>query len=129
VAIIDHGQIVAEGTPAELKRAISGEVVTVGLVGPNGQPSAAAGAVPPAGDQSGGVTVTATEVLDKEPYVRKVETHDGLLRLYVEHGATAVPQVMRALEGAQLTPDSIEVHRPSLDDVFLAKTGRSLREE
>jgi ABC-2 type transport system ATP-binding protein len=108
VAIIDHGLIVAEGTPGELKREISGEVVTVGM--PD-DPSAAA------------------EVLDTESYVRKLETRDSELRLYVDQGATAVPQIMRTLEGARISPDSIEVHRPSLDDVFLAKTGRSLREE
>jgi ABC-2 type transport system ATP-binding protein len=46
----------------------------------------------------------------------------------VDDGATAVPKIMRALDGAGLILDSIEVHRPSLDDVFLAKTGRSLRD-
>src|SRR5690606_23795781 len=106
VAIIDHGQIVAEGTPVDLKREISGEVVTVGL-----QP-----------DTAGGVAAAA-EVLDSQPFVRKLETIDGDLRLYVEHGATAVPQVMRALEGADIPLASVEGHRPSLDDVFLAKTG------
>ena len=50
------------------------------------------------------------------------------LRLYVDHGATAIPQILRALDGAGLELESIELHRPSLDDVFLAKTGRSLRE-
>jgi ABC-2 type transport system ATP-binding protein len=112
VAIIDHGQIVAEGTPDTLKREISGEVVTVGL-----RP-----------DAVGGVSAAA-EVLDTAPFVHKLETVDGDLRLYVDHGATAVPQVMRTLDGAQIPLESIEVHRPSLDDVFLAKTGRSLREE
>jgi ABC-2 type transport system ATP-binding protein len=108
VAIIDYGEIVAEGTPAALKREISGDVVTVGM---QGNPA------------------TAAEVLDTQPYVNKLETLDGGLRLYVDHGATAVPQVMRTLEGARIALESIEVHRPSLDDVFLAKTGRSLREE
>ena len=68
-------------------------------------------------------------MLDSQPYVRKLETEDGALRLYVDHGGTAVPQIMRAIDGADLGLESIEVHRPSLDDVFLAKTGRSLREE
>jgi len=108
IGIIDHGEIVAEGTPAELKREISGEVVTVELDGD---------------------VAAAAEVLDTEPYVRRLEKHDGTLRLFVEHGATAVPQVMRRLDAAQLPLRSVEVHRPSLDDVFLAKTGRSLREE
>lgn len=108
IAIIDHGQIVAVGTPTALKREISGEVVTVGLDG-----DAAA----------------AAKALEGEPYVRQLETHDTGLRLYVDNGATAVPQVMRRLDGARLPLKSVEVHRPSLDDVFLAKTGRSLREE
>ena len=108
IAIIDHGQIVAEGTPADLKRDISGDVVLVNLRARS---------------------ATAAKVLDAQPYVRKLETDDGGLRLYVDHGGTAVPQIMRALDGADLGLESIEVHRPSLDDVFLAKTGRSLREE
>jgi ABC-2 type transport system ATP-binding protein len=112
VAIIDYGQIVAEGTPGELKREISGEVVTVGL--------------PTEVQHDLGA---AAEVLDAAPYVRKLETVDSNLRLYVDHGATAVPQIMRTLDGAKIPLDSIEVHRPSLDDVFLAKTGRSLRED
>jgi ABC-2 type transport system ATP-binding protein len=109
IAIIDYGQIVAEGTPAELKREISGELVTVGMG--DGDPAAAAG------------------VLDAQPYVHRLERTDEGIRLNVDVGATAMPQIMRALSDAGLQLDSIELHRPSLDDVFLAKTGRSLREE
>ncbi|MFU8870683.1 ATP-binding cassette domain-containing protein [Micromonospora sp. SL4-19] len=109
IAIMDHGEVVAEGTPAELKREISGEVVLVGL-------DAAA-------------TPRAAELLDTEAYVNKLETaEEGGLRLYVDEGATAIPQVLRRLDGAGLDLRSIELHRPSLDDVFLTKTGRSLRE-
>jgi len=107
VAIIDHGLIVAEGTPDELKREVSGDVVTVGL---------------------NGATPEAAELLDTQAYVRKLETHDEGVRLYVDSGATAIPQILRTLDGAGLGLTSIELHRPSLDDVFLAKTGRSLRE-
>jgi ABC-2 type transport system ATP-binding protein len=57
-----------------------------------------------------------------------VEVLEDGLRLYVESGATAIPQVLRVLEGAGLEMEAIELHRPSLDDVFLTKTGRSLRE-
>ncbi|MGC5018544.1 ATP-binding cassette domain-containing protein [Micromonospora sp. DT47] len=109
IAIMDNGEVVAEGTPAELKREISGDVVLVGL----------------------GVATTAqaAQVLDGEPYVNKLETADeGGLRLYVDEGATAIPQILRRLDHAGLALTSIELHRPSLDDVFLTKTGRSLRE-
>ncbi len=109
LAIMDHGQVVAEGTPAELKREISGDILVVGL-GP--------GALEP-----------ATALLRHEPYVNRFEpTEDGSLRLFVDDGATAIPHVMRAVDGANLVMTTVELHRPSLDDVFLTKTGRSLRE-
>ncbi|MGC4786549.1 ATP-binding cassette domain-containing protein [Micromonospora sp. DT178] len=109
IAIMDHGEVVAEGTPTELKREISGDVVLVGL-------DAAA-------------TPQAAQLLDGEPYVNKLETvEEGGLRLYVDEGATAIPQILRRVDTAGLGLNSIELHRPSLDDVFLTKTGRSLRE-
>ena len=108
IAIMDNGLIVAEGTPEELKREISGDVVTVGL---------------------NGSTPEAANLLDGESYVHKIETVDGgILRLYVDQGATAIPLILRTLDGAGVKLGSIELHRPSLDDVFLEKTGRSLRE-
>jgi ABC-2 type transport system ATP-binding protein len=76
-----------------------------------------------------GATAGATEALDTQPYVNKLETPDeGGLRLYVDEGATAIPQILRTLDSAGVTLSSIELHRPSLDDVFLTKTGRTLRE-
>ncbi|SCE74573.1 ATP-binding cassette domain-containing protein [Micromonospora mirobrigensis] len=109
IAIMDNGEVVAEGTPADLKREISGDVVLVGL------------------DLS--ATPQAAELLDTEEYVNKLETADGGgLRLFVDDGATAIPQILRRLDHAGLDLRSIELHRPSLDDVFLTKTGRSLRE-
>jgi ABC-2 type transport system ATP-binding protein len=108
VAIIDHGQIVAEGTPSELKREVSGDVVTVGL---------------------NGATADAAQVLGSQDYVNKLETLDsGGVRLFVDEGAVAIPSVLRSLDAAGINLTSIELHRPSLDDVFLTKTGRSLRE-
>jgi ABC-2 type transport system ATP-binding protein len=107
VAIIDHGEVVAEGTPEDLKREITGDVVSVGLNGASG---------------------AAADVLNRQSFVRKLETLDDGLRLYVDSGATAIPLIMRTLDGAGLTLGSIELHRPSLDDVFLTKTGRSLRD-
>ncbi|MFD0568185.1 DUF4162 domain-containing protein [Kitasatospora gansuensis] len=51
---------------------------------------------------------------------------DGGLRLYVRDGAAAIPQLLRTLDGAGVVPTTIQLQRPSLDDVFLARTGRSL---
>jgi ABC-2 type transport system ATP-binding protein len=109
IAIMDYGQVVAEGTPDELKREISGDVVTVGI--DSGSPAEAA------------------KLLDGSAFITKLETPDeGGLRLFVDDGATAIPQILRVLDGAGMRMASIELHRPSLDDVFLTKTGRSLRE-
>jgi len=110
IAIMDNGEVVAEGTPAALKREISHDVITVGL---------------------NGATTEAAAVLDSAVFVarlEKLDSGDGL-RLFVDDGATAMPQVLRELERNGVTLKSIELHRPSLDDVFLTKTGRSLREK
>jgi ABC-2 type transport system ATP-binding protein len=107
VAIIDHGTVVAEGTPDELKREITGDVVSVGL---------------------NGATAAAADILNGQSYVRRLETIEDGVRLYVDSGATAIPLILRTLDGAGLDLGSIELHRPSLDDVFLTKTGRSLRD-
>jgi ABC-2 type transport system ATP-binding protein len=107
VAIIDYGEIVAEGTPDELKREVAGDVVRLGV---------------------NGSAAKAEALLSGEAYVRKTELADEQLRLYVDDGASAIPQILRLLDGAGMPLGSIELHRPSLDDVFLAKTGRSLRE-
>jgi ABC-2 type transport system ATP-binding protein len=111
IAIMDYGQLVAEGTPDELKREIAGDVVTVGF------------------GEKPDLTPEAAQLLDSQPYVTKLETiESGGLRLYVDAGAVAMPQILRALDSAGVELASIELHRPSLDDVFLTKTGRSLRE-
>jgi ABC-2 type transport system ATP-binding protein len=54
---------------------------------------------------------------------------EELIRLYVDQGDSAVPQLIRLLDGADLRPRTLTLARPSLDDVFLRQTGRSLREE
>jgi ABC-2 type transport system ATP-binding protein len=108
IAIIDGGGIVAEGTPTALKREIAGEVVTVGV---SGDADKAAG------------------VLGERECVRSAEVRDdGMVRLSVDAGETAIPQIMRALADVGIEPATIELHRPTLDDVFLTRTGRSLRE-
>jgi ABC-2 type transport system ATP-binding protein len=108
IAIIDHGEIVAEGTPDELKREIAGDVLAVAF---------------------NGSAQRAADLLAAEPYVRELEIRDdGGLRLHVDAGATAIPLILRALDGSGMELGGIEIHRPSLDDVFLTKTGRSLRE-
>jgi ABC-2 type transport system ATP-binding protein len=108
LAIIDHGLIVAEGTADELKRQVAGDVVTLGIDG----------------DQD-----RVLETVRSQSFVREASAEDGLIRLYVDHGDSAVPELIRALDSAGLRAQTLTLARPSLDDVFLRQTGRSLREE
>jgi ABC-2 type transport system ATP-binding protein len=107
VAIIDYGKIVAEGTPEELKRAVAGDVVTLSV----------------AGDQQ-----RAFDVVKHQPFVRDAKLENGSVLLYVDRGEVAMPDILRLLDGSGLQLVTIGLHRPSLDDVFLRQTGRSLRE-
>ena len=107
IAIIDYGKIVAEGTPEELKRAVAGDVVTMSV----------------AGDQQ-----RALDLLKDEPFVRESRLEEGSILLYVDRGEVAMPAILRLLDTAGLQLMTIGLHRPSLDDVFLRQTGRSLRE-
>ena len=115
ISIIDAGLIVAEGTPSALKREISGDVVVVDLAAAD-----TAGAPEPA------TILDASKILAEQPYVHSCETIEHTLRLYVDSAATAIPQVILALSNKGIEPGAIETRRPSLDDVFLAKTGRTL---
>src|SRR4030088_2608148 len=107
IAIIDYGKNVAEGTPEELKRAVAGDVVTLSV---EGEPQ------------------RALDLLKDQPYVREASLEDGSLRLYVDRGEVAMPAILRQLDASGMQLLTIGLHRPSLDDVFLRKTGRSLRE-
>jgi ABC-2 type transport system ATP-binding protein len=108
LAIIDHGRIVAEGTSDELKRAVAGDVVTIGV---------------------NGSAELVARLLEKQPFVREAGHADGVVRLYVDDGEASLPLVLRLLDGQGLAPQTLALHRPSLDDVFLRQTGRSLRDE
>jgi ABC-2 type transport system ATP-binding protein len=110
LAIIDHGRIVAEGTSDQLKQKVAGDVVTIAV------------------DGAGASVLTLVESM---PFVREAsyDAESGLVRLYVDRGETAVPHLLRGLDGAGFAPTSIALNKPSLDDVFLRQTGRSLREE
>ena len=110
LAIIDHGKIVARGTPQELKQQISGDIVTIGMKKDR---------------HSDAISVFKKE----DAIIREIITGEENLRLYVEKGESALPQILRLLDQAKIELDTIQLSMPSLDDVFLKKTGRLLREE
>ncbi|WP_218003359.1 ATP-binding cassette domain-containing protein [Nocardia concava] len=115
ILVMDHGTIVAEGTPDELKRRISGDVISLEI------DSASADLA----------LEIASEVLELRSKLRTDESGragTSLVHLTVEHGDAAVVPLLRALGDKGITPGALTVKRPSLDDVFLTLTGRSLRE-
>ena len=121
--IMDHGQIVAEGTPRALKQQVAGDAIVISLR-QGGQDSEQDASHP-----AGHAADKATPLLRAEPYVRELTAEDGQVRLYVDDGGTALPQLIRLLDGNGIAIRSISMSEPTLDDVFLRQTGRSLRDE
>jgi ABC-2 type transport system ATP-binding protein len=111
VGIIDDGRIVAEGTPESLKQQIAGDVITFGLKSSNGSHQ------------------KIQLLFRQQPFVREVHPDGDQIQLYVERGEENLPTLLRLLDDAGLTVQRVALARPTLDDVFLRKTGRSLREE
>jgi ABC-2 type transport system ATP-binding protein len=108
--IMDHGQVVAQGTPRALKQQVAGDAILISLRG---------------GDH---VAERAAPLLRSEPYVRELTADDAHIRLYADDGGAALPQVIRVLDQAGIGISSMSMSEPTLDDVFLRQTGRSLRD-
>jgi ABC-2 type transport system ATP-binding protein len=109
ILVIDHGAIVASGTPDELKSQVGGDVLTVTVQRP---------------DQVAEVTRLVGELPGAEP----PQVLEDRVVGRVAHGAAALVELVRRLDRAEITVSGIESRRPSLDDVFLGLTGRSLRD-
>jgi ABC-2 type transport system ATP-binding protein len=105
VGIIDHGHIVAEGTPAQLKAQI-GRPTVEAVPADGATPEAIARILAQFGEPTGGSV--------KGVAVR------------LEHGVEDLAGIVRALDAEGIKLENLALHAPSLDDVFLAKTGRSL---
>ncbi|HXS47386.1 MAG TPA: ATP-binding cassette domain-containing protein [Solirubrobacterales bacterium] len=106
VGIIDHGRIVAEGTPAELKAEIGRPTVEAVPRDPADQERVAE-VLSPFGEKTGATRRTGASVR-------------------LEGGESQLADVVRALDAEAIAIEQLQLHAPSLDDVFLAKTGRSL---
>ncbi|HEY4270069.1 MAG TPA: ATP-binding cassette domain-containing protein [Galbitalea sp.] len=110
ILVIDHGVIVASDTPDALKRQVAGDLVELVL--------ASEADVTVAAEQLGRISTGASADID------------GLLvSTRVTDAGAELPGLLRALDTAGVALAAIEVRRPTLDDVFLTMTGRSLREE
>lgn len=110
LAIMDHGKVVAQGTSRELKQQIAGDSVLFSF-------------------KNDGANINkAMQLFKKQPYVREAAIEGEYLRLYVKDGAEALPELLRLLDKENIAVKTMALSEPTLDDVFLRKTGRSLRD-
>ncbi len=107
VAILDHGRIVALDSPGALKNAVGGDVISF---------------------RASDNEIASRLLLEK----RKLQTRGGpesQLIVEVEKGDKFIPELVSLLSGAGLQVQSVGLHRPTLEDVFIKLTGRAIREE
>ena len=107
IAIIDRGKIIALGTGKELKESLGGDVITVECERPAALISAVKGL----------------------RWVKGVKQHNGKVTLSVDSGEKRVPALMGIGEKGRAGVKSVTLSKPTLDDVFLHYTGRTIREE
>jgi ABC-2 type transport system ATP-binding protein len=104
VAIISDGKIVGEGTPASMKAEVGKPRLEIGVA--EGSPE------------------RCTEVLAR--FGEPLPARDGFLVVELAEGAAAIAPVVRALDEAGILVESLDLHEPTLDDVFVEKTGHRL---
>ena len=108
IVVIDHGQVIAEGTSSELKATLGSTIVEVGF------------ADDAAAQRAQGILCRIGNC--------ETEAISHIVALKVDDGAKVVLDVVRALDQAGLEPETLNVREPTLDDVFLSITGHAAEE-
>jgi len=109
VAIIDHGRIIAIGSPAELKKQIPGkDIISLELEK---------------------VSEELVVLVQKLEFVHTVAVEENLLRIGVDNGAQNLLELLDAVKSAGGRVSSTAIHEQSLDDVFIYHTGKAIRDE
>ena len=106
LAIVDHGKVVALGTPHELKRKASGGDIVEA--------------------EFSGLPDIAWKALEKADFVLEIKRRDSTLTILVKNGAEAVPKIVELVDANGGKVRTITLREPTLNDVFLYFTGRSL---
>ena len=109
IAVIDHGRVIAEGTPRELKLQVGGERLEITLCD-SGRGAAAASALEGIGDG-------------------RPEVLDGVVRVPLRERSGAITAAVRRLDEASVAIDDIVLREPTLDDVFLQLTGHHVEQD
>ncbi|HSM44323.1 MAG TPA: ATP-binding cassette domain-containing protein [Acidimicrobiia bacterium] len=110
ILVIDDGAIVSRGTPDELKRSIRGDSVSLTFPHPDD-------------------AVAVAEIASRLEGATEPAIEGSEVRFNVPDGASVLPGLLRGMVDGDIELTGVEVHRPTLDDVFLTLTGRSLRED
>jgi ABC-2 type transport system ATP-binding protein len=106
IAIIDHGKIIVVGTPEDLKHSLGGDVITLGIK----------------------EDVDVTELIGEVEHVKDVKKEDGTYRIKAEEGEVTAPLIIEALRKKGYTVTKLLLTEPTLNEVYLEFTGRSLRD-
>lgn len=106
IAIIDHGKIIALGSPKSLKDGIGGDVVTI------------------QSPDTEAIMKTLTET-----WVGRMEQHNGEVTISLNNAEEHISKIVTLLTGKQISIISISIHKPTLEDVFLSFTGKTIREQ
>jgi len=109
VGIMDHGRLIALGTPSRLKDDLGGDVITIRVDGGD------AGPVVP--------------ILEDQDWVTAVHNREGLADITLSNGEGHIPRILRLMEQSGLRALSLTLKKPTLEDVFIHHTGRSIRDE
>ncbi len=113
LAIVDHGQVIAEGSPADLIDRLGGHHVVEFAVSSNGNAQ----------------PIAHNETWRKLPSVESVRDDDGLIALNVKEPHLTIPALLEAVQKLGSTLEHLTTRQASLEDVFVRLTGRHLREE
>lgn len=108
VAIIDNGKIVKMGPPDELKKDLGGDIITLEI-------------------QAGDAGVA--NLIEKIPSVKEVKRQDNTYRIKVEDGEKTAPMIIEAIRNKGYTVTRLSLTKPTLDEVYLEYTGKSMRDE
>jgi ABC-2 type transport system ATP-binding protein len=106
IAIIDHGKIIALDTPENMKNSMGGDILKLETKEPDN-----------------------LDKILKFDWIKNKKKFEGHLNVTVEDGGSAIPDILKASSEAGIKIDSVHMIRPSLEDVFIHYTGRTIREQ
>jgi ABC-2 type transport system ATP-binding protein len=106
IAIIDHGKIIVTGTPAELKDSLGGDIITLAIQN----------------------DTDITDLISKIEHVKEVKKENGSYLIKTANGEVTAPLIIEALRASGHVVTKLSLNKPTLNDVYLEYTGKSMRD-